>query len=228
MFRFITSLCDFLIPRECPSCGRKLLPDEIIICPPCFSSIKPATITRLNFEYKRKLSKEGIISGIFAPFVFEKDKALQHLIHSVKYERRFQNGFYLGRLTGESGRSVFQQWNIEIIVPVPLHRLRKAERGYNQSEYIAKGISKSTSIPVERNSIKRKRFTATQTKMNIVERKQNIHDAFEVKNSRSIEGKTILLVDDVMTTGSTMAECGKVLLENGAVKVYAASAGIAG
>lgn len=228
MDAFITSFLDFLLPRECPSCKNKLIAEENVICTKCMSSIKAATSNRLYYEYRRKLSKDKIISGIYAPFVFEKDKALQHLIHSVKYEKRYQNGFFLGKLTGERGKELFTSWYIDIIIPVPLHRLRKADRGYNQSEYIAKGISKLTSLPVERRALKRKRITATQTKMNIVERKRNIHDAFAVKNSKLIKGKTILLVDDVMTTCSTVSECGRVLLENGAAKVYAAALGIAG
>lgn len=227
MYSFFGNLFDFLLPRECPSCNKKLLPDETIICTPCFNTIQPAAKIRLDYEYNRKLSHESIISGIYSPFVFEKDKALQHLIHSVKYKMRFQNGFYLGKLLGELGKTTISNWCIDFIIPVPLHRIRKAERGYNQSEYIAKGVSKITTLPIEKHVLKRKRMTATQTKMNIVERKQNIKDAFAVKNSKLIQGKTILLIDDVLTTGSTMSECGRVLLLNGALKVYAASAGIA-
>lgn len=224
---FIRNILDFLIPRECPSCRKKLLPDENIICTCCFQEIRIAAKTRLNFEYRRKLSQEKIISGIFTPFVFEKAKPLQHLIHSLKYEKRYQNGLYLGKLTGRLGSETFSNWNIDLVIPIPLHKLRKSERGYNQSEYIAKGISAVTNLPIDRKALRRKRMTLTQTKMNIVQRKQNIRNAFFVKKPLNVKGKTILLVDDVITTGSTVAECGRVLLESGALKIYAASIGIA-
>lgn len=227
MRSFIISLFDFIIPRECPSCGKKLFTEESVICNACYGSIKSAAPGRLKFEFKRKLSHEGVISGIFCPFVFEKDKALQHLIHSLKYGKRYQNGFFLGKLTGDTGKNIFREWNIDIIIPVPLHSLRKAERGYNQSEYIAKGISRITSLPYTCRALKRKRITATQTKMNIVERKQNIFDAFSVKNKKLIQGKNVLLVDDVLTTGSTVSECGRTLLKAGAAKIYAAASAIA-
>ena len=95
------------------------------------------------------------------------------------------------------------------------------------SEFIAKGIRSVLRIPIITHSIKRKRFTETQTSLNLVERKENLNDAFTIKRKNNLKGKTILLLDDVITTGATISECGRVLLEKGAANVYAASVAIA-
>ncbi len=118
-------------------------------------------------------------------------------------------------------------WNINLILPIPLHQLKKAERGYNQSFYISKGLGKETNIPIGPEIIKRRKYTQSQTKMNFLERQKNIEEAFKVKNIKKVIGKNILLIDDVITTGATISECGKVLLNSGAKKVYAASVAIA-
>ena len=115
-----------------------------------------------------------------------------------------------------------------MVVPVPLHPARKRDRGYNQSELIAKRISLELSIKHEPHLLERTRQTQTQTLFDAEGRKKNIAGAFSM-NDRFVDflnGKNILLVDDVITTGSTVRECAKVLKENGAAEVYAASAAI--
>jgi ComF family protein len=160
-------------------------------------------------------------------FVFEKDKALQLFIHSIKYHKRFLNAKYLGKLIGENLKEQIQNWSVDYILPVPLHSLRNADRGFNQSKYIANGIGKELGINVNINLLKRTRYTETQTNLTLKEREENISNAFQVKHKRLIEGKTFLLVDDIITTGATIRECGKVLIEGGAARVYACSVAIA-
>jgi ComF family protein len=157
--------------------------------------------------------------------VFEKDKELQHIIHSLKYEKKFLLGVFLGSLLGETIKNEFTDYKIDFVVPVPLHHLKKAEREFNQSFYIAKGISKKTGIRVNNKLVKRKRFTESQTTMTLSEREENIKEAFIP--GKKLSGENILLVDDVITTGSTIKECGRVLLDAGANKIYAASIAIA-
>jgi len=218
---------DFFIPRYCPSCKMKLELEENCICDECLSSIERADGDRLNLEYQRKFASTEIISGFTSLFVFEKDKALQLFIHSIKYNKHFLNAKYLGKLIGENLKEQIQNWNVDYILPVPLHSLRKADRGFNQSKYIAIGMGKEFGINVKFNLLKRRRYTETQTNLTLQEREENISKAFQAKQKRLIEGKTFLLVDDVITTGATIKECGKVLLEEGAAKVYACSAAIA-
>jgi len=223
----LNAFFDFFIPRYCPSCKKKLKLEENCICDECLSSIERADSSRLNSEYQRKFASTEIISGFTSLFVFEKNKALQQFIHSIKYNKRFLNAKYLGKLIGENLRQEIINWDINIIVPVPLHSLRKVDRGFNQSKYIAIGMGKELGINVRSNILKRTRYTDTQTNLTLKEREENISNAFQAKHKRMIEGKTFLLVDDVITTGATIRECGKVLLENGGAKVFACSAAIA-
>ena len=223
----ITSFFDFFLPRFCISCNKKLLTDEIVVCPDCLERIKLAEDERIKSEFGRKFSSNGIISDFISLYVFEKDKDLQHIIHSLKYNNKFLTGKFLGSVLSVHLKHRISEWEIDFIIPVPLHHLKKAERGYNQSFYIAKGLGKGLNIPVAERFIKRKKFTESQTTMNLKERQENIEGAFKVKKNLNFEGKNILLVDDVITTGSTIGECGKVLLKVGANKVYAVSVAIA-
>jgi len=225
--RGINGFLDFFIPRYCPSCKNKLKPEQNCICDECLSSIKRVDSSRLNIEYQRKFVSTEIISGFTSLFVFEKDKTLQLLIHSIKYNKRFLNAKYLGKLIGENLKEQIQNWCVDFILPVPLHSIRKADRGFNQSKYIAIGMGKELGINVKSYLLKRTRYTETQTNLTMKEREENISKAFQVKHKSLIEGKTFLLVDDVITTGATVKECGKVLKENGAKLVYACSAAIA-
>ena len=223
----LNAFFDFFIPRFCPSCNKKLLPEETAICTGCLSSIQKADSERLETEFERKFASSGIISGFTSLYVFEKDKALQALIHSIKYNKRFLNAKYLGMLISENLGEQIRSWNIDYICPVPLHPLRKADRGFNQSFYIGLGIGKKLKIPVKKNTVKRARYTETQTNLTLKEREINISNAFKAKRKKIIKNKNFLIIDDVITTGATVRECGKALLNCGAVNVYACSAAIA-
>lgn len=225
---FITEILDFFLPRFCPSCEKKLLSSEKIICPSCLNRIQKVNEPSLKLAFDKKFHKSKIISGFTSIYHFEKDKELQHLIHSLKYNGKFLTGAFLGELLGRKIKNDCLNWNIHFILPVPLHQLKKAERGFNQSFYISKGLGKEINLPVYSKIVKRKKYTESQTKLNFLERQKNIQGAFVVKNIKKINGKNILLIDDVVTTGSTVSECGKVLLNSGASRIYAASVAIAG
>lgn len=223
----INGLFDFIIPRQCPGCNNKLLASETAICNNCLASINIADDERLRSEFARKFLNSKIISGFTSLFVFEKDKPIQSYIHSIKYNKRFLNAQFFGELIAEKLNSQISSWDVDYLVPVPLHQLRKTERGFNQSKYIANGISKKMKIKVRNNILRRVKYTETQTNLTLNEREKNIAEAFKVRYERTIENKSFLLVDDVITTGATIRECGKVLLDAGADKVYACSAAIA-
>lgn len=218
---------DFFIPRFCAACKSQLQYNETYLCTNCLENINIADAVRLDHEFKRKFEKDGIISAFTSSYIFEKDKPLQHLIHSLKYEENFKIGIYLGKKAAEICRRVIENWQADYLIPVPLHHLKKAERGYNQSYFIAKGFSSALNIKVNNNILKRKRYTNTQTELTLTERKNNIMDAFEPRNSKLIKAKHVILVDDVITTGATISECGKVLLMQGASRVSAISVAIA-
>jgi ComF family protein len=111
--------------------------------------------------------------------------------------------------------------NIDLLVPVPLHKKRKRKRGYNQSALLCNAISRTTDIPVNEISLQRVKNTISQTKFNLVQRRKNVADAFRVVNKKEIVNKTILLVDDVITSGSTINACAEQLKINGAKEIFA-------
>lgn len=221
-------LLDFFLPRLCLCCNSKLPPAQRIVCDSCFSQIDIATDELIQYEFDRKFSTDNIIDGFLSPFVFKDGGNLQMLLHELKYQNRFRVGNILGVFIGELSADKIAPWNIDFIIPIPLHKLKKADRGYNQSDHIGKSLAKYLDKPCRTNIVKRKKFTESQTKLNIQERKINIEGAFRLKRTKEIRGKNILLLDDVITTGATVTELGKVLKENEANKVYACSVALAG
>jgi len=223
----LVQFLDFFIPRFCLSCRVKLHSKEIYLCSECSDKIIRPTENRIAQEFNKKFEKGKIISGFTSAYLFEKDKPLQHLIHSLKYEENFKIGIYLGKKVAELCKESIINWKADYLLPVPLHHLKKAERGYNQSYFIVKGISSLLKINLNTGILKRKKYTSTQTELTLLERKSNIKDAFTIEKIKPIKDKIIILVDDVITTGATITECGEVLLKNGAAKVYALSVAIA-
>jgi len=224
---FANNLFDFILPRFCCSCSNKLNAVDDTMCGTCLSKIQISTSSRLQREFERKFLDNKIICKFYAPFIFEKDKELQHAIHALKYDKKFPIGIYLGKVLASEIIRNQLNWKFDLIIPIPLHQLKKAERGYNQAYYIAKGVGKILKVKVSDRVVKRIKYTESQTKMNLNEREENISGAFKLKNKNLVGGKSILLLDDVITTGATISECGKILLEAGANKIYAASIAIA-
>ena len=223
----IKIFADFFLPGFCFSCKAKLSSHEELLCRRCNSEILHASRERLNYEYSKKFTKEDVISDFLSLYVFEKDRPFQFLIHQLKYGSKFGIGLKLGKQIAHRFESTIKVWKADYIIPVPLHPVKKAERGYNQAFYIAKGIGRYLDMPVKENVIKRKRYTSTQTKLTLKERKENIKNAFEIKSSKGVAGKRIIIVDDVITTGATTSECAGILINSGAEKVFTVSAAIA-
>lgn len=226
-WNFLYGFINFFIPQLCQNCSNKLHHDENVLCKECLHSILPADEFRITSEFNKKFYQKGFITGFYSPFLFEKEGVLQNVLHNLKYKKRFRNGIYLGELLGILLKKNRPDWKFDLIIPIPLHRLKKAERGYNQSFYITKGINKVMKVPVNSKVVKRTRYTETQTMMSRTEREYNIADAFKVIKKNCVAQKTVLLVDDVITTGATVNECSRVLISSGAKKVYAASISLA-
>jgi len=224
---FINQLFDFFLPRFCPACNNALSASEYFVCEKCIANIKLADADLIKNEYERKFSGNKIITNFHSLFVFEKDKEFQSIVHSIKYKENFRLAVFLGKFVGQKLNEIIKSWSPDLLLPIPLHHLKKAERGYNQSFYLAKGISFVSGIPVKQNIIKRKRFTPSQTQLNLEQRKENVERAFSINKKNLLNDKNIILIDDVITTGSTISECGKILKEAGAKKVYAITSAIA-
>ena len=224
--KFFNEILDFIFPRACEVCGKKLETGVRFVCPYCRQNFASASDDILAEEYQRKFSKDKIIAGFHSQFVFQKNFEFQKIIHALKYEKKYRLGIYLGELIATLSRDKILDRQIDFIIPVPLHRLKKAKRGFNQAFYISVGLSKKLNIPINDKLLKRSRMTETQTKLNAKERAENMSGAFELRKNISLEDKTFLLIDDVITTGATVKECAIVLKNAGAKKIYAASAGI--
>lgn len=223
----LSGILDFFLPKFCAGCNKKLNAGESQVCNDCLSHILTTDSNRLESEYDRKFKSTGYVQDLFSLYVFESEGTLQNIIYSFKYSKRFHIGILLGKKLAKSILDKINSWQIDLIVPIPLHHLKKAERGFNQSDFIVKGLSDSLKIPYSDKVIKRIRFTESQTQFDLGERGQNVSGAFKVKRKKIIADKNILLVDDVITTGATINECAKALIENGAAKIYACSVAIA-
>ncbi len=223
---FGIALLDFFLPRTCVHCGVQLNEKEKFLCTDCLTQLRPTDEETLAFEFKRKFLHEKFVDDFFSAFFFVKDSPVQSLIHSLKYNNRFGAGIYLGKLLYERGREKINGWEADFILPIPLHPLKRAGRGYNQSNYLAKGVARAGKFKIK-HPLVRSRFTSSQTTLNKEERRENVAGAFSLKRFGDVAGKTVIIIDDVITTGSTVSEAAKVLKANGARKVFALSACLA-
>ncbi len=198
--------------------------NERRICSRCWNTLSLVKEQDHTFRVlSKRFAEGGVIEGLAALYYFEKNGLLQSLAHFLKYEEMTSVGVELGRRL--SVRLSGAQH--DAIIPVPLNRRKERERGYNQSDFLADGLSELLNIPVYRDAVRRVKYTVTQTHLNAEQRKENIAEAFSVAAPELIRGKNIIIVDDVITTGSTIQELAKVLKDAGAGAITAASAGLA-
>lgn len=180
-------------------------------------------------QFAAKLTSDGVVSRLISPFYFEKEAKLQSIIHGLKYQGYTSLGVKAGRKIGELIRANNDLSKADALVPVPLHPQKKRERGYNQSEFICRGIEEVTGICVRTDLLRRSKYTVSQTQLSFEERKENVGDAFELNEKRrdEISGKSFILVDDVITTGSTINACAGALHDAGPRRVHAAAIALA-
>ena len=140
-------------------------------------------------------------------------------MHALKFEGKTALARPLGDLLAEAGSAMLAVGAVDCLVPVPLHPSREAERGFNQSVLLANRVGRRWGVPVERRALRRRRPTLSQTDLDAERRRANVRGAFTLSRSAAVEGRHVLLIDDVFTTGATVAECARVLLEAGASAV---------
>jgi ComF family protein len=224
----VNTFLDFVYPRVCLNCQR-LLPDGYeYVCRDCWDSIpRIHTQHELYRETKAKLVADGNVTDLISCFMFQTEGTFQSLAHAMKYEGFERLGVWLGR---ELGKAVVErEIRADFLIPIPLHKRKFRERGYNQAEAIARGVSAVAGIPVRADIVRRTRFTETQTKLNVEARQKNMEDAFRVipPKNELLRGKRCILVDDVITTGATLNACAEELRNAGASSVVAASLALA-
>jgi len=223
-------LYEFIFPPVCFACGRSLPHAPSRVCDDCWKSIRPLNPDHpLLQETLEHLHRGGRVDSLVAPFLFEKDGTLQRLLHQVKYDGMERLAGLLGRAAGESLRASGVAVGAAGLVPVPLHRSKLRERGYNQSEAIARGIGLVTGAPVLPRLLERRKRTASQTHLSLEERRENVRNAFRLSHPAPPPGQggTLVLVDDVVTTGSTLEACAAVLKDAGVKGIVACTVAVA-
>lgn len=209
-----------LFPRKCYACGSHLVRNESLICTECYVIIPRTNYHTLTDNPVAQLFWGRCMIEKAAAFsYYNKGSRIRKLIHNLKYKGIRELGYELGRIYGLSLDSSGFMDDIDLIIPVPLHPEKKQIRGYNQSEIISFGIADAVHLPVDVNSLVRTIVSATQTKRSRYERWTNVEGIFEVIDPQPIMRKHVLLVDDVITTGSTIESCVNELLKTEGVKV---------
>ena len=197
-----------LFPRLCVACEQPLPKSERCLCLNCqltlpethFHEISPNTFTA-RFDGRMRLEAAAAL------YFFTQKSRTQHLIHQIKYSDKREAAVELGRFLGEKliKSTAFQ--GIDCIVPVPMHPTKQRWRGYNQAEMFADGLSDSMDVEVNTTALQKVKMTISQTKMSRLQRLTNAQEVFQLTNPKALNGKNILIVDDVMTSGATLESC---------------------
>lgn len=219
MFQFFKTqvyypVLDLLFPKYCIACEQLISTEAGLLCLACKHGLPYTDMEKMseNAAQIRMLTRVPLKFAA-ALLYFIDSGQVRAMLHQLKYQNRPEIGVYLGTLLAQ--KFAQQDWfrSVDAIVPIPLHPAKKARRGYNQSECIAEGIAHYSRKPLLRNVVARIRNTSSQTDKSRKERADNVANAFLLRRRERVAGKHILLVDDVLTTGATLASCGKSILD---------------
>lgn len=211
---WLLSAFRLLFPKRCAVCDATLQDGEEAFCFRCNMDMP-----RTHYHEEKDNEVEKMFWGKMplaraTSYIFyQKGGDFRRVLHLLKYHGRKDLGLTMGRfMATDISRSGFFE-GIDVIVPIPLHPTRQRERGYNQSEYLAKGISEVTGIPIDALSVRRCVPTQSQTKKSVYERWENVNGIFHAVDKSRFAGKHVLLVDDVLTTGATIIACADALAD---------------
>lgn len=213
-----------IYPRSCVCCDNLLLKSEEFICNQCFVRLPQS---RFEADHESELDKlfygRVPVQKAGAFLLFEKSGMVQKILHSIKYKGNRDLAVRAGQWYGEKLKEYPEFVTADCIIPVPLHAKKQKQRGFNQSEEFAKGIAEVLNVPLITDNLQRNEFTATQTKKSKAERWENVKDKFELKHPEQLKDKTVLLIDDVITTGATLDACYQALSKAEGIKMSVAS-----
>lgn len=208
------SLVDLLFPKVCLGCDSFLESNEAVICTSCRHDL---SLTNYHLDSENELIKKfyGRIDLQFASSMmyYHKSGIVHELIHNLKYYKHQEIGTFLGNWYAEDLRNLEITKTFDVIIPVPLHKKRLRKRGYNQVETFGKTLSEKLKIPYDDTILVRKIHSKTQTKKNFSGRTDVKLDIFDVAFTEENYGKHFLLIDDVITTGSTLEACARAVLK---------------
>lgn len=207
-------LLNFIFPKRCCICNKRLNREDNVLCAGCWFQLPYTGYKGRSGNVVERLfwGKVPIVYANALMRYIPKSKTTLPIL-KMKYGNRPDIGIYLGQLMAYDLEGTPLLKNIDCIIPVPLNKKRFQQRGYNQSEKLAQGISQVTGIPVASDCVERVVNNPTQTHLTKTERKENVKDVFRVSNVKALKYKHVVLVDDVLTTGSTILACALKIAE---------------
>jgi ComF family protein len=217
---FWRDVLDLFYPNLCSSCKVQLVGNEECICTKCRANL-PRTQSHLMKipALAEKFAGKVPVENVYSFLKFEKGGGVQRMLHQLKYGKRPEVGKVLGQIYGYELLRAGEGHSFDWVIPIPLHPRKLAQRGYNQSDQFAAGLSESLGIPWSDEILKRGKFTETQTHKTRIERFENVSGIFEITQPEKIQNRRIALVDDIVTTGSTLESAIIELRQNGAKEV---------
>lgn len=216
----LKSIINLFFPPVCSGCKAFLLSNENIICTVCRHEA-PLTNHHLQTENEafKKFYGRIPVEHVSALLYFNKKGIVQEMIHGLKYRGQEEVGTVLGEWYSEDLKTLKTLQSVDAIIPVPLHRKRLRNRGYNQVTNFGLALSENLKIPYNATVLKRTIYSKTQSKKNLLGRTEGIDFAFDVSFSEKDHNKHFLLIDDVITTGATLEVCSKALLKIPGAKI---------
>jgi ComF family protein len=214
------SIINLFFPKVCSGCSSFLLTNENVICTVCRHDI-PLTNHHLNPEndaFKKFYGRIPVLHTS-ALFYFHKKGIVQELIHNLKYKGHEEIGAILGEWYAEDLKTITLLQTVDEIIPVPLHRRKLKERGYNQVTAFGKALSSSLNLDYNDSILIRNVYSKTQSKKNLLGRTEGIETIFDVSFTEKNHNKHFLLIDDVITTGSTLEACSRALMKIPGAKI---------
>lgn len=221
-------LLHLLYPNLCVGCDADLPGGDYCFCIRCLNRLQSTGMhEHAENEFTDRFWGRLQIESGAAMYYFNRKSPVQRALHRLKYQNQPDVGVRIGRRFGQLLSQSPHFGSIQAIIPVPLHRQKERQRGYNQSAMLAQGLSDSMRVPVLLNILVRSTHTGSQTRKKRMERFENVSTVFTVNRPEKIQYKHLLLVDDVLTTGATLEACGKVLLDIPGARLSLATIAIA-